>query len=133
LRYDRPLRDDARVLEGGMLSSTSLASLLASVPMLRGLGIGAIHTHIQRYHDQLEGPLAELGLRSLRSPDPARRSGILSFMLPAGKLSPRVATALGERGIVCAPPDGVLRFSPHFWNSLEEAPLIVDAVRAVLA
>jgi selenocysteine lyase/cysteine desulfurase len=132
LRYDRPLRDDARVLEGGMLSSTSLAALLASVAMLRGIGVGAVYAHIQRYHDRLEAPLAQLGLRSLRSPDPARRSGILSFILPPGKLSPQVATALDGHGVVCAPPDGVLRFSPHFWNSLEEVPFIVEAVRAVL-
>jgi cysteine desulfurase/selenocysteine lyase len=132
LRYDRPLREDARVLEGGMLSSTSLVSLAVSVPMLRGVGIEAIYAHIQRYHDRLEAPLIELGFRSLRSRDPARRSGILSFLPPPGKLAPQLAAALGERGVVCAPPDGVLRFSPHFWNSLEEVSFVIDAVRSVL-
>lgn len=132
LRYDRPLRDDARVLEGGMLSSASFASLTASIPMLRALGVEKIYAHIQRIHDQLEAPLTSLGFRSLRSRDPERRSGILSFMPPAGKLSPQLTAALAERGVVCAPPDGVLRFSPHFWNGLEEAPLVIDAVRAVL-
>lgn len=132
LRYDRPLRDDARVLEGGMLSSTSFASLAVSVPMLRSVGVGATYAHIQRYHDQLELPLAQLGFRSLRSRDPARRSGILSFVPPPGKSSPQLVAALGERGVVCAPPDGVLRFSPHFWNSLAEVPFVIDAVRAVV-
>jgi cysteine desulfurase/selenocysteine lyase len=132
LRYDRPLRQDARVIEGGMLSSASLVSLLASVPILRGLGVEAIYAHIQRYHDLLEGPLIELGFQSLRSRDPARRSGILSFMPPAGRLSPQLVAALGERGVVAAPPDGVLRFSPHFWNSLDEAPIVIDAVRSAL-
>lgn len=131
LRYDRPLRRDARVLEGGMLSSTSFASLRVSVPMLHALGVDAIHAHIQRYHDLLEAPLAALGYQSLRSRDPERRSGILSFEPPEGPLSPQLVAALSERGIVAAPPDGVLRFSPHFWNSLDEVPIVVEAVRAV--
>lgn len=132
LRYDRPLRDDARVLEGGMLSSVSIASLATSVPILRALGLEAIHEHIQRYHDQLEGPLTALGFRSLRAPDAARRSGILSFMPPEGRLSPQLAAALAGHRVVAAPPDGVLRFSPHFWNSIDEVPYVIDAVKRVL-
>jgi selenocysteine lyase/cysteine desulfurase len=133
LRYDRPLRQDARVLEGGMLSTTTLASLGVSVPMLRALGVDAIHAHIQRYHDLLEPQLVALGFESLRAREPERRSGILSFRTPRSLLSPQLVAALGERGVVCAPPDGVLRFSPHFWNSHAEVPLIVDAVRAISA
>jgi selenocysteine lyase/cysteine desulfurase len=133
LRYDRPLRRDARVLEGGMLSSTSLAALRVSVPMLRALGVEAIHAHIQRYHDLLEPQLVALGFEPLRSRDPERRSGILSFRPPQGVLSPQLVAALGEHGVVCAPPDGVLRFSPHFWNSFDEVPIIVSAVRVALA
>jgi selenocysteine lyase/cysteine desulfurase len=120
------------VLEGGMLSSAAVASLAATVPMLRALGVDAIQEHIQRYHDQLEGPLTELGFRSFRAPDPARRSGILSFIPPAGKASPQLVAALTERGVVAAPPDGVLRFSPHFWNSVDEVPYVIDAVKQVL-
>jgi selenocysteine lyase/cysteine desulfurase len=132
LRYDRPLRDDARVFEGGMLSSGALASLAVSVKMLRALGVAAIYEHIQSYHDRLEAPLTALGFRSLRPFDAARRSGILSFMPPAGSASPPLVAALAERGVVAAPPDGVLRFSPHFWNNLDEIPIIVDAVRNAL-
>jgi cysteine desulfurase / selenocysteine lyase len=132
LRYDRPLRDDARAIEGGMLSSGALASLAASVATLRALGVAAIYEHIQSYHDRLEAPLTALGFRSLRPFDPASRSGILSFMPPAGSASPQLVAALAERGVVAAPPDGVLRFSPHFWNSLDEISIVVDALRHVL-
>jgi selenocysteine lyase/cysteine desulfurase len=132
LRYDRPLRPDARVLEGGMLSSTASASLAVSVPMLRQVGIEAIYQHIQRYHDALEAPMVALGFESLRATDPARRSGILSFMPPPGRLSPQLVTALSAHGISAAPPDGVLRFSPHYCNSLDETAHVLEAVRAVL-
>lgn len=132
LRYDRPLRDDARVIEGGMIGTTALAALGASVPMLRGLGTHEIFAHIQRYHDALEPGLTALGFRSLRAPDAARRSGILSFVPPRGALSPQLAAALSARGVVAAPPDGMLRFAPHFWNGLDEVPHVIDAVRSVL-
>jgi len=133
LRYDRPLRDDARVLEGGMLSTTSLAALGASLPLLASLGAAAIARHVQAYHDALEPELVALGLHSLRMPDPARRSGILSFRVPERTPALQLTAALAEAGIVCSSPDGVLRFSPHFWCSLAEVPHVVAAVRGALA
>lgn len=133
LRYDRPLRDDARVLEGGMLSSTAVAGLAASLSILRKLGIPSIFAHIQRYHDALEASLRELGFRSLRAPDLARRSGILSFEPPNGQLAPQLAAALSAADVVCSGPDGVLRFAPHFWNSLDEIPTVVAELRKLLS
>jgi cysteine desulfurase/selenocysteine lyase len=39
---------------------------------------------------------------------------------------------LVERGIACAIPDGVLRFSPHWPNALSEVPVILAEVDAIL-
>jgi cysteine desulfurase/selenocysteine lyase len=129
LRYDRPLRHEARVLEGGMLSTTASAALLASLASLRALGIANIFSHIQRYHDALESPLIELGFRSLRAPDLARRSAILSFVPPSGRSAPQLAAALTATGVVCSGPDGMLRFAPHFWNNLDEVPGVVTELQ----
>ena len=38
-----------------------------------------------------------------------------------------------ERGVVCALPDGVLRFTPHWPNDLAEIPFVLESVDQVLS
>jgi selenocysteine lyase/cysteine desulfurase len=132
LRYDRPLRSDVRVFEGGMLSSVSVCALDASLDILLSLGTEAIFPHVSAYLDALEPALIERGFSSLRLRDSARRSGILGVLPPAAAEAGKLATQLIARGITCSSPDGVLRFAPHFANSLDEIPEILSALDAIL-
>jgi selenocysteine lyase/cysteine desulfurase len=132
LRYDRPLRADVRVFEGGMLSSVSCSALSAALQLLLALGPDAIYGHVNSYLDALEPALVERGFASLRAPDRERRSGILGLQPPRDADVAKLVSFLGARGIVCSSPDGVLRFAPHFANSLDEVPLVVQAVDAAL-
>lgn len=134
LRYDRTLRDDARVFEGGTLSSASAAALHASLSLLLQLTVPAIHRHVNDYLDALEPVFTAQGFRSLRAPDLARRSATLSFTPPPGHTAPKLAAALAEQGVVVACPDGVLRLSPHWPNHRAEVPKVADALgRALVA
>ena len=134
LRYDRPLREEARVFEGGMLSSVSVSALGASVPMLLALGPERIHAHVNGYLDRLEQGLCARGFRSLRMPDMARRSCTLGVLPPEGTASAsRLSSLLCARGVVCSGPDGVLRFAPHFANALSEIDEVLAAVDEVVA
>jgi len=133
LRYDRPLHRDARLFEGGMLSSISVSALSASVPILLSLGVERIYEHVNAYIDALEAALLERGFRSLRTPDRARRSCLLGVLPPLGAAEAnRLAAELTARGVVCSSPDGVLRFAPHFANGLHEVPGVLAALDEVL-
>lgn len=133
LRYDRTLRKDVRVFEGGMVGGASCAALGASVASIATLGVKQIFDHVQRYHDALEPALVERGFVSLRHVDHAQRSCILSFTPPPAVFAPHLCALLAENGVVCSSPDGVLRFSPHWPNALTEVPLVIDAIDAALA
>jgi cysteine desulfurase / selenocysteine lyase len=135
LRYDRALRSDMKVFEGGMLSSVSISALDASLGLLLTLGAAAIHAHVDAYLDALERELLARGFTSLRAPDLARRSGILGVRPPplAGGDAAYWVARLAGHGIACSSPDGVLRFAPHFANSLDEVPHIAAAVDALLS
>jgi len=132
LRYDRALVAEPAVFETGMVGMAAFAALGASVELLLELGIEPIFDHIQRYHDALEPPLIERGFRSLRAPDPPRRSGILSLEPPAAIHAHELAPALCDLGVLCSSPDGKLRFAPHWPNALSEVPQILDALDAAL-
>ena len=73
------------------------------------------------------------GFHGLRARDPERRSCILR-LLPETRLDlEQLGTALGERGVVCAIPDGLLRFAPHWPNCSDEIRLVVRALDEALA
>jgi hypothetical protein len=51
---------------------------------------------------------------------------------PPGVSLVALHAALGRRKIVCATPDGILRFSPHWPNALREVETVVGAVDGAL-
>lgn len=128
LRYDRPIRTRADFVEGGAAPAVVLAALEAAVEPILALGVPAILQHVQAFHDALEPGLQARGFTSLRAAAPEQRSGILSALPPAGVDVVALHRALGQRGISCAIPDGRLRFSPHWPNSLAEVPQVLEAL-----
>jgi selenocysteine lyase/cysteine desulfurase len=133
VRYDRPIRRRADLVEGGAVPEATLAGLLASVEVLLALGVPAVEAHVGRYLDLLEPELAGRGFRSLRSPRAEGRSGILSLEPPRGLGAGAIARELATRGVACAIPDGLLRLSPHWPNDPAEIPEVLRAVDAALA
>jgi cysteine desulfurase / selenocysteine lyase len=133
LRYDRPIRTRADLVEAGSGSEASFAALEASLGLIASLGVPAIHAHVNRCLDRLEPELVARGFASLRAPEPARRSGILSASPPPGVDVVRLRRALAERGVASAIPDGLLRFSPHWPNDPAESAVVAKALDAALA
>jgi cysteine desulfurase/selenocysteine lyase len=133
LRYDNPLKVGARALEIGTSNVMGLAGLGASLEILAGLGVPAIHSHVEAYLDRLESGLAERGFRSRRAKVAALRSTLLSMAVPDDVRLSSLAAALRDRGVICNTPDGLIRFAPHWPNSLDEVPVVLDAVDEALA
>lgn len=125
LRHDRPLRRDIRFLEGGNLSAMGFAALEASLDAIDRLGLKNVFEHVQKVNDAIEGPAIELGYRSVRSANPARRSGSLCFLPPEGRDVIALYAEIARQGVACATPDGFLRFSPHWPNAIDEADQVV--------
>ncbi len=131
LRYDRPIRRDARMFEGGSSSAISQVALDASLGLVLELGVPAIHGHVNRYLDALEGALLARGFASLRAPESEGRSCILSARPPPGRDPRALRDALAREGVVVAIPDGLVRFSPHWPNDagreLDRVGAAIDA------
>lgn len=133
LRYDRPILQRASLVEAGNCNAASLAALEASVDLITSLGVSPIHAHVNAWHDLLEPELTARGFTSLRAAEPERRSGTLSVLPPRGRSVVGLQRALDRRGVACALPDGVLRFAPHWPNSLDEVPRVARAIDSALA
>ena len=133
LRYDSPLKLGAQALEIGTSNVMGLAGLGVSLELLSRLGVPAIHSHVQVYLDRLEIGLAERGFESRRSNDPSLRSTLLAVAVPSDVRLSKLAAALRDRGVICNTPDGLMRFAPHWPNSHDEVPVVLDAVDQALA
>ncbi|APR84311.1 Cysteine desulfurase [Minicystis rosea] len=133
LRYDRPIRRRADLFEGGNVNTAGLAGLEAAVDLIQHVGARTIFEHVTRILDALEPALVGRGFASLRSADPRQRSGALSVRPPAGISLVELGRELGSRGISCSTPDGLLRFSPHWPNSVDQVPEVLAGLDASLA
>ncbi len=132
LRYDRPIRARADLVEAGGGSEVSLAALEASLDLIDSLGVPEIQAHVGRCLDRLEPELLARGFASLRAPEAGRRSGILSVIPPPGVDVVRLHRALAGRGVASAIPDGLLRFSPHWPNDPAEAAVVAGELDEAL-
>lgn len=132
LRYDRPVRRSADFVEGGAANTVGCAALEAALGLIADIGPEAIFDHVQRYLERLEAGLVDRGFVSLRSRDPAARSCILSVLPPNPGELLGLQRELGDRGVACSTPDGLLRFAPHWPNGHDEVPFVLAAVDAAL-
>jgi cysteine desulfurase/selenocysteine lyase len=133
LRYDKPLRGGPERFEGAMGAFAAEAALGASARLLLEVGVEATFAHANAWHDRVAGPLEALGFVSHRSDRPEHRSAILSLAPPPGVRATDLAAGLAARGVAVATPEGNLRLSPSWPNALDEAAVVVDAIRDVLA
>ena len=133
LRYDRPIKKNASVIEHGAMNAIGFAALATSLDLIKMLGIDNINTHVQKYHDGLEEICVSHGFISQRAPLPIHRSGILSFTHPEFPIDSSISDLFMQRGISCSTPDGYLRFSPHWPNSFDELKTIDLALTEIVS
>ena len=133
LRYDRPIKRSIDFLEGGNYNTAGLAGLEASLDLIQQLSVPAIHEHVNGYLDVLEAGLVARGFKSLRATDARYRSCTLGLLPPTGISVVDLQRELGVRGVACALPDGVLRFTPHWPNNVSEIPFVLESIDQILA
>lgn len=119
------LYSSARRYEPGSLPTAQIAGLEAAIDLLREIGAGTVLGRILELVQTLRDGLARRGWRIV-SPEPLR-SGILAAAPPGGDAR-AMAKALEKRGIIVAPREGAVRFSPHVGNDLPEVSRILAAI-----
>lgn len=128
LECDVDLLPDARRFEAGSLNTNGIYGLRAAIDLLLEIGIDAIGAEVIRIAGRLAGRLEEIGWR-IGSPRPVA-SGIVSAIPPG--VEPSLLQwhrRLEENGVVCAPREGMLRFSPHFYNDDGEIDRVIELLK----
>ena len=118
------LLPDARRFEAGSLNTNGVYGLRAAIELLLEVGMETVTRQALAVARELADGLQSIGWRVATRP-------VASAIV--GATPPSVERTLlqwhrhlEENGVICAPREGLLRFSPHFYNDGEE-------VRKVLA
>jgi len=131
LEYRNPsLYAGARRYEPGSLPTANLAGLGAALDLLGEMGADAVRGRILETAGALRRGLAERGWK-IASPEPLG-SGILSAVPPSRDARAWVK-ALEERGVIAAPREGAVRFSPHASSDVGEIARALEIIDAVAA
>ena len=118
----------ARRYEPGTLPTDHIAGLAAALDLLNEMGRETVHGRILTLVEALRSGLVERGW-TIGSPEPLA-SGILAAVPPSGSAR-EWARALEERGVIVAPREGAVRFSPHAGNDAGEIARALTAIDAI--
>jgi len=122
--------EGARRYEPGTLPIDHVLGLAAGIDLLDEIGRDPVRSRVLALVRALRDGLAARGW-TIATPDPPR-SGILSAVPPDGPSNVfGWAKALDERGVVVAPREGAIRFSPHAGNDpaeIERALAAIDEI-----
>jgi selenocysteine lyase/cysteine desulfurase len=128
LDYRASFYPSARRYEPGSIPTAQILGLEAALGLLQHIGMEAVRDRILGLVAALRNGLAARGWR-ITTPEPLA-SGILSALPPSGD-DRAMAKALEQRGIIVAPREGAVRFSPHVGNDLEEVERTLAAIDEV--
>ena len=125
--YAQPLATSARRFEGGSLNMPGLWGLHAAINTLIEFGPDRIESHILAITGRLIERLAAIDGVTVFTPLPdEERAGIVTISLKP-ELDPQaVFEKLIGRGATIALRDGMLRYSPHFYCSMEDMNCAAD-------
>jgi cysteine desulfurase/selenocysteine lyase len=125
LDYALDFYGSARRYEPGTLAMANIAGLAASLDLLSEVGLETIRGRILEVCERLKSGLTERGWE-IASPEPLR-SGILAAV--ASNTDSRLLAKVFEKsGVITAPREGFVRFSPHFYNDAAEVARILETV-----
>jgi cysteine desulfurase/selenocysteine lyase len=122
------LLPDARRFEAGSLNTNGIYGLHAAIELLLEFGIGEISAEVLRLSKRLGEELRSIGFTVEET-----ASGIVGGTPPnveTGIL--RLHRLLDEEKIITAPREGLLRFSPHFYNDDGEIDHVIEVLRRII-
>lgn len=122
--YRTDFDDTARRYENGTQNLAGIVALCESTGTLLEVGIEKIQAHIFQLTDSVIDAIDGAGFELVTSREHAKRAGIVTFKCANAQ---QLFDALRKENIIVSIREGMIRISPHFYNS----PAEVEALRSV--
>ncbi|MDP4190195.1 MAG: aminotransferase class V-fold PLP-dependent enzyme [Bacteroidota bacterium] len=130
LDYDLTLREGADSFQNGTVCSIGIAALHATLDLMLSFGFDEIEKTILDNSEYFIEKLSDIGLNPiLKGIERKYLSGIVSFK---SEKAQEIFDELEKRNIVAAVREGVVRFSPHYYNNHEEIDKVVMTLKEII-
>lgn len=126
LDYNLELLPSAKRFENGTLNYAGIISLYSSLKFFNSLGMKNVEAEILSNTQYLINRLKEKGFElycDFQSQE--EMAGIVTIKHPRAK---EIVNLLKAKNIICSLREGMVRFSPHFYNTKEEIDLVMDVL-----
>lgn len=124
--YQLDFLPDARRYEYGTANFMGIVGLSASVELLQEIGLENIERKLLHLGELLVNGLQGNGLQFVNTPDKKHWAGIYTFKVQETE---RLFEFLGKNQVVCSVRNGMLRISPHFYNTVEEINSLIALIK----
>jgi len=124
--YKLEFLDDARRFEIATSNVLGIYGLFASTDLLLEAGVINIEKHLLNIGNRLIEKLSCLGFKYIGSNNPKERSGIYSLRCEKEKA---IFDHLQKNRVHLSIRNNVLRFSPHFYNTIEEIDQVFEILK----
>ncbi|HYO76058.1 MAG TPA: aminotransferase class V-fold PLP-dependent enzyme, partial [Thermoanaerobaculia bacterium] len=122
---------DARRFEAGSLNTNGIYGLRAALDLIHEIGVATISDRALAVATTLADALSDIGWR-VASPTPLRSPIVAATPPNVEKSLLWWHRQLEERGVVTAPREGFIRFSPHFYNDASDVDRVIAALRVIM-
>jgi selenocysteine lyase/cysteine desulfurase len=118
MNYEFAFRPDAQRFEEGSPNTMSIHAFGAALDLLLETGIENIEQRVMALGDTILEQLQKRGLKIYSSTQPEERSGNIAFVM--NQDVSRLYDWMLENKVKITVRDGLVRLSPHFYNSEDE-------------
>lgn len=130
LQYDLTLKNSAERFQNGTVNALGVAIFDAVLELFEEFGIENYELRIKENTNYFIEQLCNIGIEPvLKNVKEENRAGIITFKHPEAN---EIYNKLEKKKIFCAVREGMIRFSPHFYNTTEEIENVIDELKEVL-
>lgn len=118
--FDQAPAPTARRYEGGTVNIPAMWGYHASLSTILEIGPDVIESHILALTSALTRQFQDAGVTLYSSAEEHERAGIVTIVPPGGVDVTNAFDALTRERVLISARGGKLRYSPHFYNSIDE-------------
>lgn len=130
LEFNLKLKNTADAFQGGTINALGVFGLLPSLKLFADFGHKNVEERILQNSIHFTRRLLEIGVQPvLEDCEKENLSGIISFK---HEMANHIHDELRKREIYCSVREGMVRLSPHFYNTLEEIDFVSSGIKNIL-
>jgi cysteine desulfurase/selenocysteine lyase len=127
LDYKLDLKTSANVFQGGTLNTFGIYAFNASLKLFKNFGYKRVEEQVLSNTKYFLEKLIEIGLNPiLFKTNEENLAGIITYR---PKNADEIFKELTKKKIICSVREGLLRFSPHFYDTHQEVDGVIDELQ----